>query len=331
MAKSVAKTFAYKTALNLSGKAVDVQTLLSKAMQHSPKAAARLFTYGQGDEGRMLINRFITSDNMVFGVFCAFEPGKHQPVLDYNADLDEFPIEAIAPPPGTDAKGQSLQKEFLESLLYFGVRGSHVVLVQSLALRSSSFENYLNWLICKKTKVATDDSVVFLNDQFNPSVLKKINKARGITMTRPVEFSFGKTKDKSGEIFLKPKGSAWDAIKSFVGENNPILPNGLRLRDVVKDGQIHPILELRWKYKRDADDTPLLDQVANVLRHTDEVDYTIDMGRYGKLTKTELKLSKGFDVDIFDGRPNEEQLFRKMKEWIEELISSGRILAKPIK
>lgn len=329
MAKSVVKTLAYKMACAIDGKAIPLQALLSKAMAHSPKAGARLMAYGAADEGRMLINRFADRDNMVCGVFCAFEPGKHQPVLDFNTELTEFPIEAIAPPPGKTAKGVALQKEFLESLLYFGIRGSHVVLAQSLALRSSSFENYLNWFLCKKTKTASGDSVVFLNDQIKPSVLKQVNKTRGISMSRPVEFSIGKPSEKTGEVFLKPKGSVWDAVTSFVGENNPILPNGLRLRDVIKDGQIQATLELKWKYKRDSDDTPLLDQVANVLRHSDDVDYTIDMGRYGRLTKTELKLTKGFEVDIVGGRPNEEQMFRRMHEWIEELISSERIVAKP--
>lgn len=329
MGKSVIKTLSYKTASTLNGKAVQLQALLEKAMIHSPKAAARLMPYGAGDEGRMFINRFSKIDNMAFGVFCAFEPGKHQPVLDFSADMPEFPIEVIAPPPGKNAKGQALHKEFLESLLYFGIRGSHVVLAQSLALRSSSFENYLNWFICKKTNVVTGASAVCLNDQVKPSTLKQVNKTRGITMSRPVEFTVGKQSEQSGEVFLRPKGSVWDAIRSFVGENNPILPDGLRLRDVIKEGQIEATLGLKWKYKRDDDDTPLLDQVANILRHTDDVDYTIDMGKYGQLTKSELKLTKSVEVDILSGRPNEEQMIRRMRDWIEELIKSERIIAKP--
>ena len=201
-----------------------------------------------------------------------------------------------------------------------------MVLVQSNILKSHSFESYLNWLLFTCTKVIPSGVVVGLKDQLSPQQLKQVNRTRGVTIRAPVEFAIQKPERDGGDVRITPIGSAWQAICAFAGDHNPLLPEELRLKEVIDNGRIEASLELHWKNKRGDDDTPFLDEIATVFRNMDGAHYVINMGKYGKLTEKDFKLSQAFAVQLLDDKPVDQDVFRRMKTWLQELITSGRIL-----
>lgn len=325
------KSVSYKIAEISNGNGETLQTLLEKALDISKKAVDRFQDATHSEESKLFINNHSNQSSMICGTFCLFEKGKHQPVFEYDNTLNSFPIDTIAPPE-KDKAGLKKRQEFLESMLYFGIYENHVILVQSLSLRAITFENYLNRFLKDKTKLLADNASVYLKDQLSPEQLENVNKAKGLKMFSHIEFDEQVISDGTKECSVKPKGHIWEAIKTFIGDNNPILPNGLNLNDAIKEGQIEAVMELKWKNKRSDDDTPLLDQIATVLRNSEDIDYCIDMGKYGTLTKhltkSEFKLNKSINVAIVNGSPNEYDIYRKMNEWLLELIKSRRVFGK---
>ena len=72
----------------------------------------------------------------------------------------------------------------------------------------------------------------------------------------------------------------------------------------------------------------IIDSVASVARNTDDVDYTIDMGKYGKISAKDFKLYRTVGITVLDNKIDQNYLFKRMCEWLSELITTKRVHAK---
>ena len=116
---------------------------------------------------RRFINTHRSALGMEFGSLVLYAGGVNKQTLTIDKSADEVDVEQIAPPQTLDGR----RREFLESILYYGVQDNHVVLLQSMALKSREFEDYINWLL-KKAGVIAEENNVFLNN-YAPKITKE--------------------------------------------------------------------------------------------------------------------------------------------------------------
>ena len=96
------------------------------------------------------INYYENYNGMFFSQLISVEAGKIQSYLHLDEESDSYPIkpidlEKIEKPAKTEKEKK--RKEFLDSIIYFGVIGNHIAILQSSTLRARQLESYLNWFL----------------------------------------------------------------------------------------------------------------------------------------------------------------------------------------
>lgn len=76
---------------------------------------------------------------MTVGSLLIYSRGRNQPLVTEDDAATEMPVEQIAPPPSS----AGARRDFIESLLFFGIKDNHVILLQSSALRARQLETHL--------------------------------------------------------------------------------------------------------------------------------------------------------------------------------------------
>ncbi|MFH4338270.1 hypothetical protein WAJ35_23090, partial [Acinetobacter baumannii] len=110
--------------------------------------------------------------SMFFGELIIVESGKAQAVLKIDNDsATEFPIKTYLTedlPDDEDESVEVVRKEFIDSVLYFGVIDNHVAIIQSRSLTARTLESYLGWLLGEAAKALPANSALILKDAPNP-------------------------------------------------------------------------------------------------------------------------------------------------------------------
>ncbi|HAV4272480.1 TPA: hypothetical protein JIQ67_18115, partial [Acinetobacter baumannii] len=126
---------------------------------------------------------------MFFGELIIVESGKAQAVLKIDSDdATEFPIKTYLTDDlpddedGVDAT-EVVRKEFIDSVLYFGVIDNHVAIIQSRSLTARTLESYLGWLLGEAAKALPENSALILKDAPNPTVKQKLESTPAKTIS----------------------------------------------------------------------------------------------------------------------------------------------------
>ena len=91
------------------------------------------------------------------------------------------------------------EKEFVESILYFGIYKNHVLIVQSAALRTKEFEQHVNNLFANNTLSTTGVTSIIFKDKPANSIVKKLEAS-------PVKsVVLGRSPIESEELQFHPK------------------------------------------------------------------------------------------------------------------------------
>ena len=195
---------------------------------------------------------------MFFGELIIVESGKAQAVLKIDSDdATEFPIKTYLTDDlpddedGVDAT-EVVRKEFIDSVLYFGVIDNHVAIIQSRSLTARTLESYLGWLLGEAAKALPENSALILKDAPNPTVKQKlestpaktisISSGIGSTELQPVH-----TVESSipAKIDYKIEDNVVDVLKSAFGVD---LEN-LKLEDGLDDANLKLKLTLTYNRK----------------------------------------------------------------------------------
>lgn len=271
-----------------------------------------------------LLSDFLPETTDFAGVICAYSPGRHQPVFLLKEDARKVPVATIAPLSVTEG-GRKLYQEFLEGCHYLLVSGNHVILSQSLAVRTSEAEGYLNWFVRECAGVIQPPDAIYLQDQLAPAKEAKIVHARSIEIGSPIRLlpQVASMPGSDESFRVTPEGPLWSALKAIVGT----LPEHMSLSKALNRGALDARLVLKLaKGGRLASD--VIDNIATATRNCEELDYTIDMGQYGKIKGNEFRLGASITLSSSEGKINQQELFRKMREWLAMLIETKRVHAK---
>ena len=109
----------------------------------------------------------------IFRAVLLFEPGKTQATITMEDNAQAYKIDPITTASLKKRKGdKGTEKEFVESILYFGIYKNHVLIVQSAALRTKEFEQHVNNLFANNTLSTTGVTSIIFKDKPANSIVK---------------------------------------------------------------------------------------------------------------------------------------------------------------
>ncbi|WP_139048401.1 hypothetical protein [Pseudomonas lundensis] len=343
MAGTISKTLHYKRAV-ISG-AGNLQEILEKVFAvASPanKVGKRKEIVNADTDSFRVINHKLDYNGMLFFQMIMFEPGGSQAFIEMDDDadfyaLDAFTNEALNKP--ADAEEQAkFRKEFVDSLLYFGVFDNHVVVLQSSSLRARELEAHLGWIIASFGGVPTGTAII-LNDQPSQETFAKIaaKPVRNIKLGTPVKAEAeDSVPDDEGRVTLtevsedvlnprkvrfQPAGMGADVIRAAMGAD---WFNRLDLEEDLDEANLKVSLEITYMRKTTKVGQKILDNIATSLRHVDEADIRIELEGGGTIKGGDLKLSGSISVPkLTNGLLDEGVLYHKMHGWLAGKLRSG--------
>lgn len=324
-AKKVTRTFAYKKADGYSKASLDA--LVRLAVRQLPTIGSRkldVSSVGDGETFHLLNDYHDMPPTYFAGVLCSYSPGRHQQVFPIEDTATTIPLSSLEPKVITQ-NGKKVTQEFPEGSLYFILRGNHVILSPSMAFRPEKAEYYFNWLLRDCAKLLQAPETIYLQDQPPPDKLAKIDHVKSLTIGDSICFSSSPHKNggEAQTFDVKPDGRLWDAFKSLI----PDLPESVSLTKALTEEVIQATLTLKIGRKgKNAED--FVNQVATATRNQENLDFTIDMGKNGRLRSNEFKLTHHAPFELTDGKINQLEVFRKMNDWLDGLLKTKRIFSK---
>lgn len=295
---------------SMVGAALEKLSLVDQRLEHL-----------QGDDYR-LVNDSLQSMAMIFGNLMTFEEGTNKLLLDVDRKVKTLNVRQL-PPPSIGGK----KSEFLDSVLYYGIKQNHVVLMQSAALKTKQFEQHINWLL-REAKVIDTDDYVTLDDSPKPEAKKQLAKAhvKSVNIISPLAAPEGyepaaATISNAKRLDVTPKGRAVDILRSLLGESEL---KKLPLTDAL-DANLRVSVSVTYNRTTTETGQRALDSIANLLRHMDEDDVAIEVPGIGILRGSDLKLSESINIETFAGNVNQKDLFPKMHDWLKRLVEQRLI------
>lgn len=319
------KTVHYKQA-KLGQDKLTLQEYIDLAIVKKNKPVKRVEFLDDNGHVRRVINSSKKQAGMTFGQMIRFEPGKDQTVIVLDDESSEYPVEKIPVPKNKSGKNQ----EVIESVLYFGVLGNHVTLIQSAALKSRDFERHIEWFTSQNTSVFPKDSAILLSDKPSASAIKKLNKqpikkvsiGSSLETTPDIEPEEGKENLSAKKVKFHPSGDAWAILKAALGS---AAIDDLKLEDSLDDGNLKVSLEVSYFRKTTKRANEVLGNIATAMRHHDPDDVRVELVGGGVLKGNDIKMSGIITVDTNNGIADSNDLYSEMKTWLESQIKLGTV------
>ncbi|MCK9394187.1 MAG: hypothetical protein M0Q44_01175 [Methylobacter sp.] len=340
------KTIHYKRAV-ITNSQVTLQNLLETAFNSkgkATKAKQRREILNQDDESCRLINHHKDYNGMLFGQLVFFEPGRSQVLITLDDDADFYEIDSITPDSiGKEndvIDGEKIKKrrEFIDSMLYFGVLDNHVVIMQSASLRARELEAHLSWLLGSYTEVMDRNSALILQDKPSEKTVAKIEKSpvKSVHLGTPVETRAQDedqttiSSEESGfakKVKWIPCGMGADVIQAALGAD---WFNRLNLDSSLDEANLQVTLEITYLRKTTSNGQKMLDNIATALRHVDGSDVKINLHGGGTINGSDLKLTGLVSVKAHNGLVDESDLYHQMHSWIVTKVRTNEIEVEDI-
>lgn len=328
------KTLIYKRAeFKLTG-GQDLQTRLATALGKFKTVGKRRESVALIDEAPTwrLIGQFSIETGFVFGILARYTPGMNPLFLVDDPEVPSLTMKQMSAPKTADGKS----RELVEGMLFFCVSGSHLVMMQSSSLRSKHLEDHFIWLL-RQTDLIDARDTLQLVDHPPKATLERLEKS-------PVrEIDLGGAIIAPAAEAAETAAAGTSQAVSSVNLSEAGVSEGLRqlLRSLLpkKEAQrldlaeleasnIHYTLKIRYDHKTNDNGQRVMNALGSALRHAEDVDTRVALVGGGELQKDELKLTGTVRVDTYDGIPSAEEVFGKMREWLNDKLRSGEAQAR---
>lgn len=348
MSETISKTIHYKRAVLTDGEVLQdvlAQVFVSGGGGHL--VGARKEVVNADSNTFRVINRIATHGGMMFGQLIMLEPGKSQAYVELDDSAESYALDALTnvalnliPAQVSSAEKIEHRKEFVDSILYFGVFESHLILMQSQSLRSRELEAHLGWLIGKFGGLRSGSALI-LQDQPSQETmaLLKTMPVKSIHLGTPVE---AYAVDDSGQVTATtleqdettkartvkfvPKGMGASLLSIALGEK---WFESLRLEDDLDDANLQVSLEVTYMRKTTKTGQRVMDNIATTLRHVDEADIKVELLGGGRmLSGGQIRLSGQVSVSkLANGLYDEGVLYQAMQSWLSTKLQSNEVEA----
>lgn len=297
-----------------------LQEAVSNALKSKKSVGSRQTTLTSSsgpDNGKYFINKSQKYSGMLVGQFVLYEPGRFHQAIQIDEDKDALDLVEIAPKIG-DAKAQA---EFLESVLYFGIAENHIILLQSRSLRGREFESYLTWLLREAESLHEEDGMSLVRG-LSAEAQDKIANGTPTKLSIGTDLFSGMSPVRaSGDKKMKfrPTGPLWELLS--------VLTEGrldkLKLSEGIDPETLRVLVEVRYKKRTDTQGAKIMDALTKSLRHLHEDDFRAQFPKTGELKGDRMFLSHLVGVLANAGNVIESDLYRRMHEWLTELVKRG--------
>ena len=172
--KLVQKKIVYRIA-SITNCDSDLQELLGKAIQ-ATQVNERQQELNEYEKTFRTINQKWSYRGITMCEMVLIDPGASQPLAVYDESKGVYTIDAIS----TNELSQERLKrnsDFVNSMLYFGVKGNEVVIMPSQAINVRALENYLTWLLGEKLNLISNESKFALNKNIPRAVEEQIRSS----------------------------------------------------------------------------------------------------------------------------------------------------------
>lgn len=306
------------------------KTLLDKSSQFH-LATNRRENLTENDKSFRFINRFVNYEpEMLMCQLVQFEEGRSQMTIVINDEDEMFEVNPIsAQTLNTIQKNtDKTTTEFLESMLYFGVMGNHLVMMGSQALKSKELERHLNWYLKTLTNEISDKAVI-LSDKPTINALKQLERspAKSVEIGSDIVYeqkleNYETDVSEAKSVRWTPLGLGASVLECL--KDNGYIPN-LEFNETLDDANLQVSIEFKYNYKTTKSGQRVLDTLSTSLRHMDKEDVKIHLKGGGKIHGDDLKLSHQISVIFFEGKVDESSLYYQMKEWLYQKISTNEV------
>lgn len=343
--KRISKTVLYKRCnfhVNVPGETL--KTLLEQALNKSPKVGQRRLNVADSEQPiyHVMGSSLSESNGFVFGVLMTYTPGTDPLFLVDDEAASAVLLEKLKAPDTTDGK----RREFLESMMYFGVIQDHLVLMQSQALKAPQLEAYLQWFMHESAVLAGDNTFQLI-DTPSKTVREKMASGSGVrTITlggevvpqsaisraqSPVEgdvaVSATSIKSHSVSVVASATEEDWGVLEALKKLMAPSQAAKIDF-DQLTGSNIEMSVTLRYKKETTEDGQKLMDTLGAAFRNTEDVDTVIDLKDGGRIKGADLKLNGSVKVTSYDGQLSEFEVFEGMRQWLLSKVTSDELSAK---
>jgi hypothetical protein len=120
----------------------------------------RAWVSTEGGADTLLMNIYEDGGDFYFGDLTQYTTGYMQALLASEEDVAMLSVEQTPPPPG---------REYVHSMMYWFLKGNHVLVLQSRSLTGKNLEEYFSWLLKDRTPTVGPLLQVILQSKFDTS------------------------------------------------------------------------------------------------------------------------------------------------------------------
>lgn len=327
---------------SISNQTETLQSLLEQALAEDSRAhiaLQRMEATNPDDESVCrLINHHTTHQGMFFGQLVRFESGRGQVLMTFDDQASEYSIDTITSDAvggdeqddhETDAEKVRRRREFIDSILYFGVLDNHLVIMQSQALTTRELEAHLGWLLGTCLDLMGRNSALILQDKITEAVRDRVEKSpvKTVSIGTPIEAREEQEEQDADQQEAKsvkwiPGGTGADILSAALGAD---WMNKLKLEDSLDEANLQVQLKVTYLRKTSKTGQKMLDNIASSMRHTHDDDVVVELADGGKLLGGEVRLNGKLSVQTTNGIVDETALYHDMHNWLLSKIETDEV------
>ena len=314
-----------------------VQEMLSNLLSSMPKADQRKEIVNPAEENLFrLVNKSEVFNGVLFCQLVAFEPGHSQRYIQLKNDAESYEIRSVTSAElgklsieQADELQQEQEKvvrEFIDSILYFGVFGNSIVVMQSRSLTTRELETHLKWLLGTLTSSIPAQCILKLSDKPKEAIIEEVLKrpVKSVSIGAPVTAVNDMTDGAASSSWV-PAGTATDMLKAMLSEKWDSFISSSNLVDCLDDANLEVTLKIT--YKRTTSDTGerMLRNLIDATRHYPDEDVTVEMVGGTRLTGKDIRLWNTIKLTTHNSLVDEHELYGQMHAWLMTLLKTGEI------
>jgi hypothetical protein len=326
--ESKRKQLHYRKATFISQTGKSLQSLVEEAIIKSTPVKVRFQSLDDGTEDGWLrfINTHRSALGMQFGNLVLYAPDQSKHMIAINEQADELDIELIAPLQSADGK----KRQFLESLLYYGILDNHVILLQSMALKARDLEGYLTWLLINSGVIGKDNAV-FLNNFIPTLTQERLDKSEVksvrigtplFNQDLPLDYKNNdQSEDKAKKVRFQNRIEGWEVLRTLISDRI----SDISWKEMQAANDLEVFIEVTYKRQVNELSQKALNHISSALRHVSDDDIKIELKGGGVVVGTELQVKNYISIDTYGGIVDQSDLFQKMQSWLISILEEGLI------
>jgi hypothetical protein len=328
MARDVTRALHYRHAGFLVPSQLTLEQLLRAAIAVSPLAVDRKCDLGQ--DVFQVFNRIATVRNTLCGSLHRWVHGQNQLIVEQDLTATSWFIDEVPPPAPEPGATVAPRRDFLPFSLYFGVRDNHVIVLQSQGMMAPELGQYLTWFIQRKVPHLTVGNQTVTMYPASAAVLRAsgIDAAKSVCITKPLadlherQPTGRKRKPWMEKIVPQLRAEALTDVLNALGIRTP---RALLTQDDSKHLEVY--LEIRRPHGKEPLGNPVMNEIGKLVAQQGGDDYSVELLDGSVLTGSNLILKDDVTLTIPDGKthPTEMSIFRKIDEYLQILITTGRV------